>query len=235
MAQRPAASSDTTLALVVLVAIQATTAPSLAQEGLYDPVPGAVSQDHGAAPAPDGVLPVTGADVREDADSANDLNRDGEPPGEPSNPIPAHGATGVATNVDLQWAYAPRTASYDVYFGTGNPPPYVGNTPNFYWVLSVLERDTTYYWQVVAKNMYGSTPGPVWWFRTSAMVTTCPGDLDCNAFIDFGDINAYVLALSNWPAWLLKHPGCPPENGRIGINEFVALLISGGGQSIPCE
>jgi hypothetical protein len=75
----------------------------------------------------------------------------------------------------------------------------------------------------------------------------CRGDLDCSAFIDFGDINPFVLALSNWPAWLAQYPNCPPENadvngdGQYGgpngfgdINPFVALLASGGGQPIPC-
>ncbi len=30
-----------------------------------------------------------------------------------------------------------------------------------------LKKDTTYYWQVVARNVYGRTEGPVWSFRTA--------------------------------------------------------------------
>ncbi len=61
------------------------------------------------------------------------------------------------------------------------------------------------------------------------------GDLNCDGVIDFGDINAFVLALSNPAAWQATYPGCPLENGDINgngsvgfedINPFVALLIS---------
>jgi len=76
----------------------------------------------------------------------------------------------------------------------------------------------------------------------------CAGDLNCDGVIDFGDINPFVLALSNWPAWLAQYPDCPPENADINgdgqyggangfgdINPMVALLASGGGQPIPCD
>ncbi len=75
----------------------------------------------------------------------------------------------------------------------------------------------------------------------------CAGDLNCSGFIDFGDINPFVLALSNWPQWKATYPNCPEQNadvngdGQYGgsqgfgdINPFVALLASGGGQPIPC-
>lgn len=224
------------LRLAVLVAATvAVTASSPAQDGLYDLVPGAVSEEHGAAPAPDGVLPVTGADVRDDADSANDLNRDGEPPGPPTNPSPAHGATGIPRYTGLYWWPAPRADSYDVYFGTDDPPPYVGNTSYWcWWPGEVLELDTTYYWQIVAKNASGSTPGPVWWFHTTKHAVVCPGDMNCDDFVDFGDINLYVLAFANWPAWRQQYPDCPPENAYIEINAFATRLASGGGYPVPC-
>ncbi len=75
----------------------------------------------------------------------------------------------------------------------------------------------------------------------------CHGDLNCDGQVDFGDINDFVLALSNWPAWKLAYPDCPERNadvngdGQYGgangfgdINPFVALLATGGGQPIPC-
>ena len=59
------------------------------------------------------------------------------------------------------------------------------------------------------------------------------GDLNCDSFVDFGDINPFVLALSNPPLYKVTYPGCFIENGDINmdgftdfgdINPFVALL-----------
>jgi hypothetical protein len=62
------------------------------------------------------------------------------------------------------------------------------------------------------------------------------GDLNCDGSVDFGDINAFVLALSNPTAYGQTYPGCPILNGDINgdgsvdfgdINPFVALLSGG--------
>ncbi|MEW6249437.1 MAG: CARDB domain-containing protein [Planctomycetota bacterium] len=59
------------------------------------------------------------------------------------------------------------------------------------------------------------------------------GDLDCDGLVDFNDITAFVLALSDPPAWHARYPDCPPKNGDLNdngqiefgdINPFVALL-----------
>ena len=62
------------------------------------------------------------------------------------------------------------------------------------------------------------------------------GDLNCDGATDFGDINPFVLYLSNYAAWLASFPGCDPVNGDINgdgiygqgalddINPFVTLL-----------
>jgi hypothetical protein len=63
------------------------------------------------------------------------------------------------------------------------------------------------------------------------------GDLNCDGSVDFGDINPFVLYLSNFSAWQITYAGCNPENGDINgdglypdfgdINPFVALLTGG--------
>jgi len=76
--------------------------------------------------------------------------------------------------------------------------------------------------------------------------TICRGDLNCDGIINFGDINPFIQALSNFPAWKAQHPYCPEQNADINgdgqyggaqgfgdINPFVVLLSSGGGP-IPC-
>lgn len=91
-------------------------------------------------------------------------------PEAPSEPDPADLAQNVSIDTDLNWADASGATSYDVYFGTANPPPFVDNTVVSNWPLDTLAYDTTYYWQVVAKNDAGATAGPVWQFTTEAQV-----------------------------------------------------------------
>jgi hypothetical protein len=71
----------------------------------------------------------------------------------------------------------------------------------------------------------------------------CIGDLNCDGVIDFGDINAFVLYLSNYDVWWNTFLDCDPLSGDINsdgtygqnsftdINPFVELMISGQG---PC-
>jgi hypothetical protein len=67
------------------------------------------------------------------------------------------------------------------------------------------------------------------------LVTPPPraGDLNCDGVIDFGDINPFVLALTDLGAWQARYAGCPDANGDINgdgsvgfgdINPFIALL-----------
>jgi hypothetical protein len=59
------------------------------------------------------------------------------------------------------------------------------------------------------------------------------GDLNCDGSVNFGDINPFVLLLSNPAAWQAAYPACPSMTGDINgdgsvgfgdINPFVALL-----------
>jgi hypothetical protein len=85
---------------------------------------------------------------------------------------------------------------------------------------------------------------------TCELVTCCQcavdcgsggGDLNCDGTIDFGDINPFVLYLSNFAAWQVAYPGCNPIQGDINcdgtwgqgsftdINPFVQLMVLCGG------
>jgi hypothetical protein len=67
------------------------------------------------------------------------------------------------------------------------------------------------------------------------------GDLNCDGAVDFGDINPFVLFLSNFAAWQTTFQHCPATNGDINadgtygegsfgdINPFVALLTGDRG------
>jgi hypothetical protein len=64
--------------------------------------------------------------------------------------------------------------------------------------------------------------------------STLVGDLNCDGAVNFGDINPFVMYLSNFSVWQTTYPNCPPEIGDINgdgaypsfgdINPFVALL-----------
>jgi hypothetical protein len=86
----------------------------------------------------------------------------------PNAPSPAHGATGVSTTATLGWSASGAT-SYDVRFGTTNPPPQVSTAQAAAsYAPTVLANATTYFWQVVAHSGASVTTGPIWSFTTVA-------------------------------------------------------------------
>jgi hypothetical protein len=96
-------------------------------------------------------------------------------PGAPATPAPANGATGVAVNASLTWT-ATNATSYDVKFGTVNPPPSAATALTASaFAPPAMANATTYYWQVTARNATGATAGPLWSFATAAAATTPPG------------------------------------------------------------
>ncbi|MEO5617199.1 MAG: hypothetical protein ABIS67_05480 [Candidatus Eisenbacteria bacterium] len=89
-------------------------------------------------------------------------------------PTPTNAAANVNENANLAWGCGESqcnglTATYDVYFGT-NPAPgpgeFKGNTATKAWELPRQEKNTIYYWRIVTRTANGSTPGPVWNFKT---------------------------------------------------------------------
>jgi hypothetical protein len=72
---------------------------------------------------------------------------------------------------------------------------------------------------------------------THVAVIVLPGDVNCDGTVSFGDINPFVLILSNPEVWQQTYPDCPLLNGDINadgsvnfgdINPFVALLTGVG-------
>ena len=87
-------------------------------------------------------------------------------PATPSLVSPANSATGVHINAALDWETASGATSYDVFFGTTNPPPWRGNTTCINYPPGPLSYNTHYYWKIVAMNDCGNTSGLVWDFTT---------------------------------------------------------------------
>lgn len=84
----------------------------------------------------------------------------GEPPVCAQGIVPADAATNVPTNPVIEWTSVPGANSYDVYFGTTTPAPFLKNQfgINFTLAAPVLPN-TKYYYRIVAKNNFGSNPG----------------------------------------------------------------------------
>jgi uncharacterized protein (TIGR02145 family) len=103
------------------------------------------------------------------------------PPDEPSNPSPGTGAANVPVLPTLTWgAWDPDgdPLSFDVYFGTVNPPDTVisANHIGTSLALARLRGGTTYYWRVAARDDHGHvTMGSVWSFSTLEIDMPCPG------------------------------------------------------------
>jgi len=89
-----------------------------------------------------------------------------------SNPDPEDGETDVAIGADIYDFYATwdeniYAQSYNIYFGTTNPPPYIGNDDGaYYYPYIILDYGTTYYWQVDCVSGSTITTGDTWSFST---------------------------------------------------------------------
>src|SRR5688572_18331242 len=114
------------------------------------------------------------------------------PPDAPINPLPANGATGIATAATLGWLGGPWAHLYDVYISsdfnavnTLNAAALVpggvadDNTQKTATsrsqLMLTLQSGTTYYWRVVSKTM-ALVPrnGPVWNFTTAGTAPPPP-------------------------------------------------------------
>ena len=108
--------------------------------------------------------------------------------------------------------------TYDVYFGTDNPPTELicsdVNEPNC--GPGPLELCTPYFWQVIAKNSCGQTPGVIWSFTTESFL----GDFEPDCDVDFDDFA--VLALQWLQAPGIQSADIAPVGGD-GIVDWLDL------------
>ncbi len=68
--------------------------------------------------------------------------------------------------VTLTWSASPGATSYDVYFGTTNPPALLTNVTGTSYSVTSANYSTSYNWQIVAKNGAGSGASAIWSFTT---------------------------------------------------------------------
>jgi hypothetical protein len=83
-------------------------------------------------------------------------------PAVPASPSPANGATSVSSSTTLRWTSS-NAQRYDVYISGAL---FAADLTSSSLTVSSLATGSTYSWNVVAKNMIGSTSGPAWTFST---------------------------------------------------------------------
>jgi hypothetical protein len=94
------------------------------------------------------------------------------PPFKPYGPSPADEAADVPQGASLSWIGgdpdAIDTVTYDLYFGTNDPPPLLASDLTSEAYAPTMASLTKYYWKIVSKDNHGlSTEGDVWEFTTS--------------------------------------------------------------------
>lgn len=89
-----------------------------------------------------------------------------DPPYPAESPYPSSGASNVFPTADVIWTAGFEAASHNVYFGTANPPPFIGNQSAARYDPGQMVQTTTYYWQIDEVNPFGTTAGPLWSFTT---------------------------------------------------------------------
>jgi hypothetical protein len=136
------------------------------------------------------------------------------------------GTVAVTTQQPSAWPY---TGGISVRGSDGTWTHYTtANSPLTHWQVSSPHFDPQgHLWasamgEGVVQILIGSPP-------------TVPGDLNCDGTVSFGDINPFVLALTNPVLYGSTYPSCNILNGDINadgtldfgdINPFVALLTA---------
>jgi hypothetical protein len=87
-------------------------------------------------------------------------------PEQAGNPTPSDGASYVDVNTDLSWTAGTDATTHDVYFGTSEPLPFIGNQTATTFEPGTLAQATMYYWRIDSVNDWGKTVGQVWRFTT---------------------------------------------------------------------
>lgn len=147
----------------------------------------------------------------------------------PSDPLPENGAERIALDSHLNWVGGDPNAgddvTYDVYFGTENPPPLViFEQSSTDYIPGDLEYFTAYYWQITSRDQEGDeTQGPVWNFTTKVLC----GDANGDEGVNIGDV-VYVANHVFRESECATNPpiGCAPdpyEAGDVNCDEAVNI------------
>ncbi len=87
---------------------------------------------------------------------------------------PLDGAVDIMNADELEWSWGANTSEYQVILGTTYPPATIVQDwiaadleENGSFILSNLNPNLQYFWQVNVRNTEGTTPGAIWGFTTT--------------------------------------------------------------------
>ncbi len=124
-------------------------------------------------------------------------------PATPNTPQPANGSNGVPLSQSLSWVSA-GAQTYDVYFGTTNPPPLVVADLGVAAYGPPLNNGVIYYWQIVAKAgagaNQGANVGPIWTFQVIQAANPSFGLIHAFRMAPTGNANALLIDDQKWNA-----------------------------------
>jgi RHS repeat-associated protein len=141
----------------------------------------------------------------------------------------------IPVSINLAWNSSDYATSYDVYIWKSTEakpatPTAVNLASPFYDPPGDLDYGTTYSWEVVAKNVMGETPGPVWSFTTRGLDTTPPSLAQVTPVptLTKNPNPSYIFSSTEAGA-ITYGGGCrSATNAAEGGNNTVILTASGG-------
>ena len=93
------------------------------------------------------------------------------------SPANANSSVNPTAGTTITWSAVSGATSYDIYFGTDNPPTNLVNGTNQSgetYSTGALSESTTYYWKVVPKNLCGAASSCSVYSFTAATACTAP-------------------------------------------------------------
>lgn len=158
-------------------------------------------------------------------------------PGIPLLVSPANAAINLTLNTSLVWSASSEggtPTSYDLNFGTTNPPSLLINLTGTTY-SPTLAYSTTYYWMVSARNDYGSSDSQVFSFTTMAdpTISAFPftESFDDPAFPPAGWTNVRTAGAGTPGVWDRQtagtYPTCTPYSGA-GMIRYNSYSLSSG-------
>ncbi len=166
---------------------------------------------------------------------------------------PFNDEVGPRAGVKVEWVLGSVPPQVDIG-PPGSPNTVFAGAPTNTWLPVTIDytmpagsNATARFVNIIEKG--NALTGRIYFDSCSAVVLNwpplCLGDVNCDGSIDFGDINPFVLYLSDLNQWQTTFAGCDPENGDINcdgtygqasfgdINPFVSLMTQCGA-GCPC-